>query len=388
MRVVVVTPALPRPFGETAARGLDALLGALLARDVEVACLVVTEESAASVRSTRERFAGRRGGERMALSVFAPRRCPVVARRLASLRRPFSETLHAEGLQAALARESAAGYDVLHLEQLWSGWVGLEHPPALLNVYQLEVIDWQGRRGLGLGERKALLQMRRATRHILEGARHVRVVSRRLQAEVRARNPAVDCACVPFALDASQYPVQRPATEPVVGLLGSMHWLPSRAAAERLITRIWPRVRRAVPRARLLVGGWNARRYLARHAGPGVELIEDLAHPAEFFARAAVLAYPCVRGTGVKVKVLEALAYGVPVVTTAEGVEGLGCRDGVDCRLGEDDATLAARVVELLGDAAQCRRLREAGRALVESAHAPARVAEGMLELYARVRRR
>jgi glycosyltransferase involved in cell wall biosynthesis len=192
---------------------------------------------------------------------------------------------------------------------------------------------------------------------------------------------------VPFALDASHYPLQAPVAEPVIGLLGSMHWLPSRAAAERLITRIWPRVKGRIPRARLLVGGWNARRYLARHAGPDVELVENLAHPGEFFSRASVLVYPAVRGTGVKVKVLEAMAYGVPVVTTGEGIEGLACEPGLHCHVGEDDETLATHVVQLLGDAPQRTRLREAGRALVETAHAPARVADQMLDLYERVRR-
>lgn len=382
-----MTPAMPQPFGETAARGLDALLAQLLARGIDVSCLVVTEESAASVEGARQRLRGLRGGERLDVAVFTPRRRPVLLRKLRSLQRPFSETLHAEGFAEALATRLAAGYDVLHLEQLWSGWVGLDREHAIVNVYQLEVLDWQGRRGLGLGERKALMQMRRATRRILKGSRHVRVVSRRLRERVRAMNPALECTCVPFALDAAHYPLQAPVAEPIIGLLGSMHWLPSRAAAERLITRIWPRVKQRVPRARLLVGGWNARRYLGHHAGPGIELVENLAHPSEFFSRAAVLVYPPVRGTGVKVKVLEAMAYGVPVVTTGEGIEGLACQAGVHCHVGEDDEVLAARVVELLGDASERARLREAGRALVESAHAPAHVADQMLGLYERVRR-
>ena len=54
--------------------------------------------------------------------------------------------------------------------------------------------------------------------------------------------------------------------------------------------------------------------------------MENLAHPADFFSRVAVMAYAPARGTGMKVKVLESMAYGVPVVTTAEGAEGLDVR--------------------------------------------------------------
>ena len=387
MKVVVVSPAVPHPFGETAARGLYALVAGLLARGVRVSCLVVTEEDAARVREARARLAASPGGEHLELAVFTPTVRPVALRKLRSLRRPFSETLHGDGLAAALERQAAAGWDVLHLDQLWSGWVGLERRRVLLNVYQLEVIDWEARRGLRLAERKALLQMRRATRRILRASRHIRVVSRRLLERARAINPAAEYSCVPFALDVSLYPLQPLVREPVVGLLGSMHWLPSRSAAERLITRIWPRVKRRLPGARLLVGGWNARRYLDRYAGPDIRLVENLAHPSEFFSQVAVLAYAPFRGSGVKVKVLEALAYGVPVVTTGEGIEGLDCEDGVHCWVREDDEALADCIVETLGDEAGRARMREAGRALVEARHSPRLVLEQMLDVYDRVRR-
>ncbi len=387
MKVVVVSPAVPHPFGETAARGLYALVTGLLARGISVSCLVVTEEDAARVREARELLAASPGADHLELVVLAPTVRPVALRKLRSLRRPFSETLHADGLAAALERQAAAGWDVLHLDQLWSGWVGLGRRRVRLNVYQVEVIEWEARRGVRLAERKAVVQMRRATRRIVRGSRHIRVVSRRLLERARAINPTAEYSCVPFALDVSLYPLQPLVREPVVGLLGSMHWLPSRSAAERLITRIWPRVKRQLPRARLLVGGWNARRYLDRYASPDIRLVENLAHPSEFFSQVAVLAYAPVRGSGVKVKVLEALAYGVPVVTTGEGIEGLDCEDGVHCWVREDDEALAERIVETLGDETRRARMREAGRALVEARHSPRPVLEQMLGVYDRVRR-
>jgi len=387
MKVVVVSPAVPHPFGETAARGLYVLVVGLLARGVHVVCLVVTEEDASRVQDARERLASASWSGRLEMEIFAPTVRPALLRKLRSARRPFSETLYADGFEAALARHTATGYDVLHLDQLWSGWAGLTRPRALLNVYQFEIVDWEHRRLRTLAEGKALVQMRRATRRILRGSRHVRVVTRRLLERAREINADAEYSMIPFALDLSLYPMQPIVREPVVGLLGSMHWLPSRSAAERLITRIWPHVKRAVPPARLLVGGWNARRYLDRYAGAGVTIVENLAHPTEFFSRVAVLAYAPVRGTGVKVKVLESLAYGVPVVTTGEGIEGIDGEDGVHCWVREDDDALAARIVDVLGDEGQRTRMREAGRALVEARHAPRPVLEQMLGAYERASR-
>jgi len=221
----------------------------------------------------------------------------------------------------------------------------------------------------------------------LRGARQIRVVSQRLLARARQINARAEYTVVPFALDVSLYPLQPATAEPVVGLLGSMHWLPSRSAGERLITRIWPRVKRRLPNARLLIGGWNARRYLERLQGPDITLVENLAHPTDFFSRVAVMAYAPARGTGMKVKVLESMAYGVPVVTTAEGAEGLACENGVHCSIREDDEGLAEAIVSQLSDDTSRRTMREAARTLVEARYSREPFLAQMMALYDRVRR-
>jgi glycosyltransferase involved in cell wall biosynthesis len=384
---VIVTPAVPHPFGETAARGLYVLVTGLLARGIQVTCLVATTETESRVSEARAMLGAVNGGSQLQLEVFPLAVRPVALRKWRSLWRPFSETRYAHGLAPSLARHEATGYDVLHLEQLWSGWLGLGRARALLNVYQLEIVDWEERRLSGWGERKALMQMTRATTRLLRGARQVRVVSQRLLARARQINARAEYTVVPFALDVSLYPLQPATAEPVVGLLGSMHWLPSRSAGERLITRIWPRVKRRVPNARLLIGGWNARRYLERLQGPDITLVENLAHPTDFFSRVAVMAYAPARGTGMKVKVLESMAYGVPVVTTAEGAEGLACDDGVHCSIREDDEGLAEAIVAQLSDDKSRRTMREAARTLVEARYSREPFLAQMMALYEKVGR-
>jgi polysaccharide biosynthesis protein PslH len=387
VRVVVVTPAAPHPFGETAARGLSVLIEGLLARGVHVRCLIAATEADARIAEARRWLAQLAGARHLEVEVFPLALRPVLRRKWRSLWRPFSETRYARGLAGALARSEATGHDVLHLEQLWTGWLGLGRPHALLNVYQLEIVDVEGRRPDGWAEAKARLQMRRATRRLLRAARHVRVVSPRLLARAKSINSHADYTVVPFALDTSRYPLQLPVAEPVVGLLGSMHWLPSRSAAERLIRHIWPRVKRRLPSAQLLIGGWNARRYLEPLASPDVTLVENLAHPSDFFSRVAVMAYAPARGTGMKVKVLESMAYGVPVVTTTDGVEGLAVEDGVHCAVRDDDEGLAEAIVAQLTDPKGRGVMRQAARELVEARYSREPFLAQMTALYERVAR-
>ena len=388
MRVVIVSPAVPHPFGETGARSLYVLLTGLLAHGAEVACLVANQEPGTRVAEARELLEGVPGAKNLELSVFPLAAPPVALRKLRSAWRPFSETLYATGIRRALQRERAGGYDVLHLEQLWSGWAGVNLPRTLLSIHQLDIIDSECRPLESFGERKAMVQMRRATRKILRGSRYVRVLTERLHERARQINPEAEYWVIPLALDVSLYPMQPVSRDAVVGLLGSMHWFPSRSAAERLLTSIWPRVTRRLPGARLLIGGWNARRYLEHQVSDSrITLIDNIGHPSEFFSRIAVMAYAPRRGSGMKVKVLESMAYGVPVVTTAEGVEGIDHEDGVHCVVREDDEALATAIIDLLNDAPRRARMAEAARALVESRYSPAPVLSQMLAAYDRVRR-
>jgi glycosyltransferase involved in cell wall biosynthesis len=236
---------------------------------------------------------------------------------------------------------------------------------------------------MSLSERKALWQARRATRHLLRGIPNVRLLTPRLKEVAESINPNAHYWVVPLALDTSLYELQPPAQEPIVGLIGSMHWEPSRSAAERLITRIWPLVKQGFPAAKLYIAGWNASKYLQDYrARPDLTLAENLADPSEFFSKAAVMVYAPSRGSGMKVKVMEAMAYGVPVVTTWEGVEGIDCQNGHDCWVAESDEELAGKVCRLLANSGERQQMRDAARRLIEKVYSPGPVVDKMVAVY------
>ena len=80
-----------------------------------------------------------------------------------------------------LGRELAKGYDVLHLEQMSTGWLGIGVARALLNVHYFDVIDWAERENMTFADRKALWQAQRATKHLLHGINNVRLLTPRLK---------------------------------------------------------------------------------------------------------------------------------------------------------------------------------------------------------------
>jgi glycosyltransferase involved in cell wall biosynthesis len=164
------------------------------------------------------------------------------------------------------------------------------------------------------------VQLARAERHGGRRAGLAMAFSPRVGRHLR--RPAV---FVPIA-----YPVPAEALpvvdEPVAALLADWSWPPNHRALEWLLAA-WPEVRDAVPAARLLLAGRHLERASVGSMA-GVETLGAVASSTDVLARAAVIAFPCPPTSGPKVKVLEALAHGVPVVTTQAGVEGLVVEPG------------------------------------------------------------
>jgi glycosyltransferase involved in cell wall biosynthesis len=146
---------------------------------------------------------------------------------------------------------------------------------------------------------------------------------------------------------------------------------------------VWPRVRRIAPDAQLVVAG-RATDKLGLPAA--LEVLGEVPSAREFFRGISVLVFPLRRGSGMKVKVLEAMASGVPVVTTPAGAEGIAPSDGVVVHT-EPDA-IAAATADLLVDEEARKQRGAAARADFESRYAPKPATEPVVELYERMRGR
>jgi glycosyltransferase involved in cell wall biosynthesis len=264
---------------------------------------------------------------------------------------------------------------------------GCDPAKTVLNFHSLYDIDLDQCPAAGWLDRLHRVLRRKVERRLIRSCGTLLTLTPRLREAVRPIALQTPVRVVPLALDLSLYPyipaVARPA-DPVIGLIGSMDWYPSRSAAVRLLTRLWPAIRQRVPDARAQVVGWGAKEALRLYLPlPGVEVAENVPDTRPYFEQVGVLLYAPERGTGMKVKVLEAFAYGVPVVTTSEGIEGLPARDGVHVGLSDDDAGLVERTVALLGNRCRQERQRLAARELLNQHCNPKVVLDGIEACYA-----
>ena len=99
------------------------------------------------------------------------------------------------------------------------------------------------------------------------------------------------------------------------------------------------------------------------------------------------MVYAPSQGSGMKVKVMESMAYGVPVVTTWEGVEGIDYQNGRECWVAETDEELAGKVCRLLENPVERQQMRDAARTLIEERYSPRPVVDKMVSVYQQVDR-
>ncbi len=137
---------------------------------------------------------------------------------------------------------------------------------------------------------------------------------------------------VPNGVDGTSFPYRKVQknVSPVVLFTGNFRWLPNRQAAEVLVSNIWPGIRARFPQSKLLVVGRDIpKRLSARVRVSGGEAREHVENIAEVYAESDVLVAPHAISGGTKFKMLEAMASGVPVVTTPQGMSGLEVTAGI-----------------------------------------------------------
>ena len=175
-----------------------------------------------------------------------------------------------------------------------------------------------------------MLEFAAGERAVYRRHRHLLASSPVVAAAARRANPALDVVEAPLSLLPETYPAVPLDGPPVAGLIGTGTWAPTARAIEHAVLRVWPQVLAQVPDARLQVAGRGVAALAAlQEPRPGVEVLGEVASARDFLRGLSLLLYPLTRGSGMKVKVLESMASGLPVVTTPCGAEGLRPGDGV-----------------------------------------------------------
>lgn len=380
LRVLAVATKSPWPPVGGGSVALHTLLTALTGAGMEVTLVApgpaARDDSAA--------------GYRVRVVPVAPRSWAAVAPHLACGLPAAVARFHLPVLGRVVEDEVAAfAPDVLHLEQLHLAWL----LPALAPVVPV-VLRQQNVESLLL---RRLARLRRAPFSWLlrrEAARLANLESRACRAaHVVAAISAVDAARlrelapgasvttlpVPFAA-AAPAAAARLAGDPPLIALGSFDWAPNRDGVTWFLRTVWPGLRSQLPTAVLHLAGPGSDTLVPRHR-PAVVCHGVVPSTDELLDPRGIVLVPLRAGSGVRLRILEAWAAGIPVVTTPVGGEGLVAEDGDGAALAESPEAFAAAVAAVAADAPLRSRLVARGRLRLAD-HDPGTVAAAARDIY------
>ncbi len=174
---------------------------------------------------------------------------------------------------------------------------------------------------------------------------------------------------IPICIDAQAVPAPTgPAAEPGILFLGGMHWPPNSEGVLWFSREALPAVHAAHPQATFWAIGRQPPAALAAldlHTRGVIKAPGYMDDADAFWAKSRVFVVPLLAGGGMRVKILDAWARGVPVVATTIGAEGLAYRDGDNLLLADTSAAFAQAVNRVLGDRVLAARLSASGRRTV-----------------------
>lgn len=267
---------------------------------------------------------------------------------------------------SAPARVALVEHDLSFRSHARQRSVGIHHRPEARDILGRGAADWLRRYRFELAACARADQIhvmsdadgRELARRLGDGARRIRII--------------------PNGVDTGHF---RPPTDDAartgVLFVGSFPHLPNQDAFDHLLRDIWPQVRRRLPDATLTVAGARPpRRVLELDGRDGIAVAGEVPDLAPLYRTHRVLAVPIRAGSGTRLKILEAMASGLPVVSTTVGAEGIEAEAGEHLLIADDPSSFAEALAKLLEDHELGARLAAAGRRLAVERYDWDRVAE------------
>jgi len=210
------------------------------------------------------------------------------------------------------------------------------------------------------------------------------VVSERDREELLALDDSMNIAVIPNGVDLESFAHDGASRDPNrIIFTGVMSYAPNVTAADFLARRVLPLVREVHLGARVALVGRDPRPdVLALSRLPGVEVPGGVPDLRPWLSGSRAYACPMLTGTGIKNKLLEAMANGLPCVATPLALQGLSVTPGEQVLVGRDEHEVASHLVRLLSEDAAAERIGRAGLEYVRAHHNWAAVADAYLRVY------
>lgn len=197
--------------------------------------------------------------------------------------------------------------------------------------------------------------------------------------------PSLTVDLVPNGVDTEFFikkKIESAKKERTILFVGNFKWLQNREAVTVLVKQIWPNIKKKLPNIKLWIVGRFPTYDIQRFSSPSVKISSDIEDIRDAYRLSDVLIAPIYGPGGTRYKILEAMAAGLPVVTTPTGIEGLGAVHGREALIGINPFDLSKFTIQLLTDVSLYTKLVTNGRRLVEKKFNWQTIADSLDSIY------
>jgi polysaccharide biosynthesis protein PslH len=167
--------------------------------------------------------------------------------------------------------------------------------------------------------------------------------------------------------------------------LGSFDWKPNAEGIERFLSETWPELIKAIPELSLHIAGRKMPLSLQKRIITGVKFLGEVKDKQEFFTEGNIFIAPVYSGSGVRIKILEAMALGKTVITTPLGAEGLGGISGSHYFVGRSTSEFVDIIKELWNNPGKCAEVGQNAHTFVKEKFSESSVGSRFTKLYEQI---
>ncbi len=252
----------------------------------------------------------------------------------------------------------SAKYDVVLLESLYvTPYVniirGYHAGPLFLRAHNIEFLIWER---LTHNEKNPVKRyylryltkkLKRYEIKIIDSIDGVIAISSVDKIFFDTLKSGTDVIAIPYAIDHAFTGHDAPPVKsvPLFYHLGSMNWLPNLEAVNWLLKKVWPDVVKKIPNAVISIAGRSMPEDIVAFANNSVKVERDIKSVEDYLSDKHVLLAPIFSGSGIRIKILEAMSYGKLVITTATGAEGIDYEDGKDIIIAETAGQFVEKII-------------------------------------------
>ena len=189
---------------------------------------------------------------------------------------------------------------------------------------------------------------------------------------------------VPIGLDTEGYAFnQVNNAEPLsISFIGSLDWMPNIEGLNWFLTEAWPMIHTSFPNITLHIAGRNCPDWLKQIPMPNVVVHGEVEDAKAFLLKHPLTVVPLLSGSGMRVKILEAMALGRVVISTTMGMEGIKVKDKQHALLADSSEAFLNKIRFCIQRRKHLTSISTQARQLIETKFSHCKIAEGVIQLY------